>query len=128
LDRIHLPDRKQLIWLFFGFSGRVSRAAYFLSGLLLAIAQALPLYRFTLVPQDSREAQMWALAFGIAMLVSLWSNVALGVKRLHDVGKPGIMAVALFIPVVSIAAFVGLCIFPGDQGANKYGPQTNAPA
>jgi uncharacterized membrane protein YhaH (DUF805 family) len=34
-----LPDRDQLFWLFFRFSGRVSRAAYFLAGLLLAIVE-----------------------------------------------------------------------------------------
>lgn len=122
-----MPDRSQLIWLFFRFSGRVSRAAYFLAGLLLAIVQAFLLYRFTLVPEDSAEGQMWAVAFWVAVLAALWSNVALGVKRLHDFGKPGIVAAALFIPIVSIAAFVALCVFPGDPGPNRYGARTNAP-
>ena len=31
-DRILLPEKDKLIWLFFRFSGRVSRAAYFLAG------------------------------------------------------------------------------------------------
>ena len=53
--------------------------------------------------------------------------VALGVKRLHDFGKPGIFAVALFIPMVSILAFIVLCLYPGDAGANEYGDRTNAP-
>jgi uncharacterized membrane protein YhaH (DUF805 family) len=113
--------------LFFRFSGRVSRAAYFLAGLLLAIVQAFLLYRFTLVPEDSTEGRMWAVAFWIAVMLALWSNVALGVKRLHDFGKPGIIAASLFIPIVSIAAFVALCVFPGDAGPNRYGARTNAP-
>jgi len=121
-----LADGTNFVWLFFGFQGRVSRAAYFLSGLLLAVAQAFPLYRFTLLPEDTPQAQFWALIFGIAIIASLWSNVALGVKRLHDIGRPGILAVALFIPVVSIAAFIALCVFPGDPGPNKYGSRTNA--
>ena len=132
-----MPDTSKLIWLFFRFRGRVSRAAYFLAGLFLAIVQAFLLYRFTLAPQDSAESQVWALAFWLAMLASLWSNVALGVyekpedvplrtKRLHDFGKPGIIAAALFIPVISIVAFVALCLFPGDPGPNRYGDRPNA--
>ena len=122
-----MPDRDQLFWLFFRFSGRVSRAAYFLGGLLLGIVQGFLLYRFTLVPQESTEGQLWAMAFWAVVLVSVWSNVALGVKRLHDIDKPGIIAAALFIPVISIAAFIVLCIFPGTPGPNRYGGRTNSP-
>ena len=117
----------QFLWLFFGFSGRVSRAAYFLAGLLLAVIQAFFLYR-TVVAQDAGfDASAWESAFVVAFFASLWSNVALGVKRLHDFDKPGIIAAALFIPVVSIAAFVVLCLFPGTPGPNQYGERTNAP-
>jgi uncharacterized membrane protein YhaH (DUF805 family) len=122
-----LPDRDQLFWLFFRFSGRVSRAAYFLAGMLLAIVQAFLLYRFTLVPQGSTEGQLWAMAFWAVVLLSIWSNVALGVKRLHDLDRPGIIAASLFIPVISIIAFLVLCIFPGTPGPNQYGAGTNQP-
>jgi uncharacterized membrane protein YhaH (DUF805 family) len=122
-----LPDRDQLFWLFFRFSGRVSRAAYFLAGLLLAVLQAFLLYRFTLVPQESAQGQFWAFAFWAAVLVSVWSNVALSVKRLHDIEKPGIIAVTLFIPIISIIAYVVLCIFPGTPGPNRYGERANSP-
>jgi uncharacterized membrane protein YhaH (DUF805 family) len=82
-----LPN--QFLWLFFGFSGRVSRAAYFLAGLLLAIIQAFFLYR-TVVAQDAGfDTSPWESAFVITFFASLWSNVALGVKRLHDIDKTG---------------------------------------
>jgi uncharacterized membrane protein YhaH (DUF805 family) len=123
-----LPEKDKLLWLFFRFSGRVNRAAYFLAGLLLAIVQAFLLYRFTLVPEGTSESQGWAAAFFVVMLVSLWSNVALSVKRLHDIGRPGIIAAALFIPVISIIAFIALCLVPGNPGPNQYGDQPNAPA
>ncbi len=127
MDRILLPDRPQLTWLFFKTSGRVSRAVYFLGGLLVAIAQAFPLYRFTLVPEGTTESETWAMLFLVAFVASLWSNVALAVKRLHDFGKPGMMALVLFVPVVSIVAFLALCLFAGDKGPNRYGTHTNAP-
>ncbi len=120
--------RNQLFWLFFGISGRVSRAAYFLAGLLLAVVQAFFLYRTIVAQQGGLDASAWEFAFAVTFFVSLWANVALGVKRLHDLDRPGLLAVALFVPVVSIVAFLALCVFPGTQGPNKYGRQTNAPA
>jgi len=123
-----LPEKDKLIWLFFRFSGRVSRAAYFLAGLLLAVIQAFLLYRFTLVPEESSAGQGWAAAFWIVMVVAVWANIALSVKRLHDIGKPGIIAAALFIPVISIVAFIALCLIPGNPGPNQYGQRPNAPA
>lgn len=120
-------QKGQIFWLFFGFSGRVSRAAFFLAGLLLAILQAFTLYRFTLAPEGSGASGVWALSFWALFFVSVFSSVALGVKRLHDFGKPGIFAVTLFIPMVSIIAFIALCVFPGHAGANEYGSRTNAP-
>jgi uncharacterized membrane protein YhaH (DUF805 family) len=122
-----LPDSSQLIWLFFRFNGRVARAAFFLAGLLLAIVQAFLLYRFTLAPEGSAASEFWQSAFWVAVAVSVWSNVALGVKRLHDMSKPGIFAVTLFIPVISIIAFIVLCLFPGDPGPNRYGAAANEP-
>ncbi len=123
-----MPEKSQLAWLFFRTSGRLSRAAYFLGGLLVAIVQAFPLYRFTLVSEDTPESGMWAMVFFVAFVASLWSNIALAVKRLHDLGRPGLMALVLFVPVISIVAFLVLCLFPGQPGPNRYGARTNAPA
>ncbi|EIM73134.1 hypothetical protein A33O_16769 [Nitratireductor aquibiodomus RA22] len=117
----------QMAWLFFGFSGRVSRAAFFLAGMLLIVLQIFVLYRFTLAPEGSGASGLWALLFWGLAVVSIFASVALGVKRLHDFGKPGIFAVSLFIPMVSILAFIVLCLYPGDAGANEYGDRTNAP-
>jgi uncharacterized membrane protein YhaH (DUF805 family) len=123
-----LPETNKLVWLFFRFSGRVNRAAYFLAGLLLAVVQAFLLYRFMLVAEDSPAGQGWAVAFWIVMILAIWANIALSVKRLHDIGKPGPIALALFIPVISIIAFIALCLIPGNPGPNQYGQRTNAPA
>lgn len=119
--------RNQLIWLFFGTSGRLGRAAYFLAGLLLAVIQAFFLYRMVQAQEAGLTGAFWESGFVVTFFVSLWSNVALGVKRLHDFDKPGIVAAALFIPAVSIVAFIILCLFPGDKGPNRYGEYTNAP-
>lgn len=123
-----MPETNKLVWLFFRFSGRVNRAAYFLAGLLLAVVQGFLLYRFMLVAEESSGGQGWAFAFWIMMILAIWSNIALSVKRLHDIDKPGLIALALFIPVISIIAFIALCLIPGNPGPNQYGQRTNAPA
>lgn len=127
MDCPHLPDKSQLIWLFFRTSGRVSRMAYLLAGLMVAIIQAFPLYRFTLVEEGSPESQLWSVLFLLAFLASLWSNIALAVKRLHDFDKAGLAAGLLFVPVLSFVALFVLCLFPGTPGPNRYGQRTNSP-
>ena len=122
-----MPDGNQFLWLFFRFSGRISRAAFFLGALLLAVFQGFFLYRFAIVPGDSSEGRLWWSAFMLVALASTWPTFALGAKRLHDMDRPAILAVALSIPVVSIIAFIALCAIPGTPGANQYGRRTNAP-
>ena len=74
LRRSTMP-KGQIAWLFFGFSGRVSRAAFFLAGMLLAILQAFALYRFTLAPEGSGASGLWALLFWGLFFVSVFSSV-----------------------------------------------------
>ncbi len=118
------PD--QLIWLFFRFDGRISRAAYFLAGLLIAIIQLFLLYRHVLIVGESDQSTIWGTGFWTVNFLSLWWGFALGVKRVHDFGKPGTLALTLFIPIVNLIAFIIFCLWPGDGGSNTYGPRTNA--
>lgn len=119
---------EQIRWLFFGFSGRISRMAYLLAALLMTVVLAFLLYRVAVAQEIDRAVEFWDVLFSAAILVSLWGQAALGIKRIHDLGRPGIFAVALFIPMLNALAFVALCLIPGDEGANSYGATTNAPA
>lgn len=114
------------IWLFFSFSGRVSRLVYFLASLLVGLAQVFPYYRLILAPEGSEAEAMWSLIFMVILIGSLWPHVALSVKRLHDFNREGYFALALFIPVVSIVTFFVLCFHPGDRRANRFGSVTNS--
>lgn len=120
-------DGRTFIWLFFGLSGRVSRAAYFLANLFAGLFPLFALYRLSLLPEDAGPASGWTLFFLISAAFALWSQLALGVKRLHDFDKPGVFAATLFIPLFAFIVFLVLCLYPGDAGANKYGERTNAP-
>lgn len=126
MDPIQLSHNNRFFWLFFRFSGRVNRTAYLLAFLFTAVAVSFPLYQFMRVPAESQAAQIWSLLFGLTFLACLWVHVATSVKRLHDMGKPGILVLSLFIPVVSLVVFAILCLFPGSIGPNRYAYQTNS--
>lgn len=126
MHRGMVVNANTLIWLFFSFSGRVSRWAYFLAIMLVTIVVVFPYYRFLLVPEDSEAAAMWGTIFVLVFAASLWPHVALSVKRFHDFNREGFFAIALFIPVVSIITFFILCLYPGDKGANRFGSVTNS--
>ncbi len=114
-------------WLLFGLSGRASRSAYFLGGLLVAVFQLFAMYHLLQTEPYTAESDLWSTIFSVILLVSLWINFALNVKRLHDFGKPGIIAVVTFVPIVTFFAFIAFCVIPGDPGPNQYGATTNAP-
>jgi uncharacterized membrane protein YhaH (DUF805 family) len=116
---------KSFFWLFFSLKGRISPAVYFLAGLLLIVIQAFLLYRFTQAPLESAAQGAWALAFWVAAFTSIWSNIALTGKRLHDFGRPAAWAL-----ITLVIGFLGLLVLPfikGDPGPNRYGASTNAP-
>lgn len=134
-----MPNSPDFIWLFFKASGRIGRAAYALSFLFMLVVVSFPLYQFMRLMPDmdlaempevplSSAAEAWSMIFMLTLIIFLWGHIVTSIKRLHDLGRPGIMAVALFIPVVSVIAFVVLCAFPGEAGPNRYGQRTNAPA
>ncbi|WEX08445.1 DUF805 domain-containing protein [Chelativorans sp. AA-79] len=118
-------DARQISWLFFGFSGRIGRAPYFLASLLLVLLQMFPVYQFSISPEESSASRFWAMLFWVFYFLFLWSHVALGAKRLHDMGKSG--GYALLVPLFVALAIVILSLFPGEPGANQYGERANAP-
>lgn len=121
-----LSDKPQLLWLFFSVSGRVAPSAYFLAGLLLVIAQSLPLYHFLQAEPGSDVHRAWAQILVSVVLLTWWPSFALAAKRFHDFGKPTYFALIslIFTPLVLLA----LAWFRGDPGPNRFGRRSNAPA
>ena len=115
------------VWLFLKLGGRLSRKAYALAAALMIVVQVFVLYRIGLAEEDSTEIGLWTLGLFLTFPLILWASFALSVKRLHDLGKPGALAVLLFIPMLSAIVFVVLCLIPGDKGANPYGDAPNVP-
>lgn len=57
----------------------------------------------------------------LTMLVVLWGNICLGVKRLHDLDQSGWMLLVGLIPVVGILLAIYMLFFKGTCGKNKFG-------
>jgi uncharacterized membrane protein YhaH (DUF805 family) len=50
------------------------------------------------------------------------------IRRLHDLGLPGWIAIFFSVTGLSgdVASFIFCCFIPGTKGDNKYGPNPNA--
>lgn len=59
---------------------------------------------------------------GLYTLFVLIPGIAVGVRRLHDVGKSGWMLLVGFIPIIGVIWLIILFATDGKPGANKWGP------
>ena len=55
------------------------------------------------------------------MIATVYSNLAVTVKRLHDIGYSGFLALAIFVPLVNIFFTIWVGVVPGTPGPNVYG-------
>ncbi len=118
--------RSSIAWLFLSFRGRVSRRVYWLTyGYLYSVNFAL---LFLLLGHE--EGALFHLAQAVVPFVILgtfYVQISLSVKRLHDVGYSGFLAVASLIPFVNLVFIIWIGLPPGTSGANLYGDVTDAP-
>ena len=85
---------------YFDFSGRSSRSEYwwwFLFNLLVG----------------------WIPFVGLVLLIP---NIAIGVRRLHDINRTGWWLLLWFVLVIGWIVLIVWHIERGDTGQNKYGP------
>ena len=59
-----------------------------------------------------------AAIYGLAVLLP---SLGAGVRRLHDVGRSGWLALVVLIPVVGWIILLVLCVQKGTAGENKFG-------
>ena len=59
----------------------------------------------------------------------LLPGLAVGARRLHDIGKTGWLQLLWLVPIIGWAILIYWAAQPGEPGANKFGaPPSNAPA
>jgi uncharacterized membrane protein YhaH (DUF805 family) len=118
--------RSPVLWLLFSFKGRISRGLYWLAYLFLLAVNSVLIGQLL----GGEEASFHDLAATIApafVILTLYANLAVAVKRLHDVGYSGFLAAALFIPIVNVAFTIWIGIIPGAHDRNSYGELPDKP-
>mgnify|MGYP000085472476 CR=1 FL=1 len=111
-----------LVWLFFGFDGRISREVYWLSiGLLWCI-----LFVTIQILTGTRSEEEAAGTVIMLAIASLWIEMALLVKRQHDRGLPWYWCLLAFVPIAGAVWMVMAGVLAGDAGANAYGSRPNS--
>lgn len=106
------------------FSGRSSRREFLY--FLLFYVTGLPLlvfFYFLGGPCDILYEIIGESSVGLGftmIYLPMPALLSLTSRRLHDVDKKGIYAIALFIPVINLVIFY-FCFKKGDEGPNQYG-------
>ncbi|MEP3279514.1 MAG: DUF805 domain-containing protein [Stappiaceae bacterium] len=118
---------KEMLWLFFGFSGRITREIYWLGFgfcYIISLIVIQPHFRGIETVEDIEKIPAYVLPF---MLLFVWCELALVVKRAHDKGLSGFIALLALVPLVNFAFLIFLGLIAGDSGPNKYGRYPNTP-
>ena len=116
-------SRQTLLWLFFGFSGRIDRQAFALAGILLYLVRLYPVYRM-IAADDQATIDHWAQIFVVLFGILMISHLAITAKRFHDIGRSGWYAILFLIG--DIIVFLLLCMPQGTPGPNRYGKRANS--
>jgi uncharacterized membrane protein YhaH (DUF805 family) len=103
-----------LLHLFFGFDGRISRSWFWIGLLVLAVAEVAAMFALGVpfLPKQMNPLPVRMRDAGI-QLVSLYPTAAIMVKRLHDRDYPGMHA-AWFIGLVLVILITYLAGYTGD--------------
>lgn len=96
------------------FKGRASRPQYWYF-VLCSFIVSIP---FAIVDSILFQGQVLTLILSLALLVP---SIAIGVRRLHDLGKPGWWFFMVLIPLIGSIALIILFCMKGEEKVNTYG-------
>ncbi|UIP26801.1 DUF805 domain-containing protein [Photobacterium sp. TLY01] len=103
------------------FTGRAQRQEYWYFFLInLVITLALGIVDNLLNTPGTGEGT--GLLGGVYSLAVLIPSVAVGVRRLHDIGKSGWWMLLSLIPVIGFVVLLFFFARAGQPGTNEHGP------
>ncbi len=122
------PARRPTVaWLFFSPSGRAGRQVFILGWLFWMVLNCYTVASLALHQEDEEMFRLFSVLFFAGVTVSVASTMMMSIKRLHDMGLPGILVFVLFVPAVSFVMLFVLCLWPSAPGPNAYGPAPDWP-
>jgi uncharacterized membrane protein YhaH (DUF805 family) len=104
----------------FNSSGRARRKEYLIFFVVNCFLVALIGLTGVLI-FDLNEQQLDKLVT-IAQFLLCFPGLALGIRRLQDVGKSGWLCLLVLIPIINLYVLYLVYIKKGDIGYNQYGP------
>ena len=120
-----------LKWVWFSFSGRLNRKAYWLKGFVLMSMIGLGVQLFGVLVGLMFGATGLGGMFGVAialvvilplLVFNFWVSLALVVKRAHDLGHSGWWLLLFLVPIYNLWMAIVMGFFRGTPGPNDYGP------
>jgi len=108
-----------------GFEGRARRKEYWmfvLFSLIVSIAIAI----VDAIMGTSRSLAGLGLLGGLYSLAVLVPSIALGARRLHDIGKSGWWQLIALIPILGWIVLIVWAVTEGTRGSNAYGEDPKA--
>ena len=96
------------------FTGRARRKEYwmfFLGNLTIAVV-------LTILSNLISLLAILSVLYSLAVIIP---GIAVGVRRLHDIGKSGFWILITLIPLIGVIWIIILLAKEGDRGENPYG-------
>jgi uncharacterized membrane protein YhaH (DUF805 family) len=112
--------KKVVLENYANFSGRARRQEFWYYVLANAIVSAI----LNILGQASSIFSILAVVYGLAVIVP---GIAVGVRRLHDIGKPGILLLLALIPCVGFIILIVWAAQDSQRGPNEYGASPKYP-
>lgn len=103
------------------FSGRARRSEYWYFVLMNIIIGIIAMIIDNVIGLNF-EPLPYGAFYAVNSLLVLIPSLAVGVRRLHDVGKSGWFFLIAFIPIIGAIWLLVLFCQEGNKGENAYGP------
>jgi uncharacterized membrane protein YhaH (DUF805 family) len=117
--------RSPILWLLFSLKGRISRGTYWMAYVGLLSLQLAFYPALVATVEEGRAGNL--LFFAVLGTAVLFAEIAVAVKRLHDIGYGGFLAIAFPIPLVGLAFSIWVGLVPGTAAPNRYGAIADMP-
>ncbi|MCO7187914.1 DUF805 domain-containing protein [Pseudoalteromonas sp. XMcav2-N-2] len=103
------------------FKGRARRKEYWLFMLCNLIVMIVLGLVDMMLGMYSEEAGV-GLVSGLYALAVIIPSIAVGVRRLHDIGRSGWWMLLTFVPLVGPLVLLVFNVMDSNPGENEYGP------
>jgi len=104
------------------FSGRARRKEFWMFFLFNCIIAVV----LTALSRIGGIGTVFTVLSGMYSLAILCPAIAVAIRRLHDVGRPGLHILFGFIPIAGTVLLIMWTVKEGVAGENEYGPNPKA--